>query len=192
MNITRLYLAISLIVSLSPINAALAQADSWALDAAKAPFSQKPASGKLFGKEFHADNSMLTIMHGFPSIGGRTTPDATVALNDEHTYSQMLVGITKMSPPYENAQFSQAASASAADSPTLEVRLSGATPTTKDCKVGEFGVHLSLGKKDAKELIPVYIVLRIDKDNWVEGYCYAKIFDSKPTRIEYLKGAGSK
>jgi hypothetical protein len=146
-----------------------ATSNKWVLAAASAPFAQTKLAGKIDGKSFAPSNCDVKFYHDplHPGYG------ALIALDDFSSATSAKITLSALTS-LQNVQVAQAARSATSATADLGLRDYKVAKKFNDIERGQFGLHLSFGKPVSAKKIPLYLVLRLDKDNWFQGYAYAE------------------
>ena len=144
-------------------------ASSWVLDAARLPFQQIPLHGEIDGIEFKPVVAEITFMRSGATSGAKSGVDE-ISFKDG---GGRQIDVTVYNAiKFENVIYSQTALSPPKGLPTV-----GVVVDLRNLSRGDFAIRLSLGKFSDAKTQPVYVVLRLDRDNWLEGYIHAQVHE---------------
>ena len=167
----------SLIVFLIGVStAAMAQAprppkgDSWVCDAVKMPFKQIPLHGQIDGIDFKPVVAELTFMRSGGASGRK--PDGVEKISFKDGSGRQIDVTVYNTNKFEDVIYNQTV-VSRANS----VFNIGVVIDLRNLSQDDFGIRLLLGKFSAANSQPVYVVFRLDRNNWLEGCIYVQLHE---------------
>jgi hypothetical protein len=159
---------------LSGVNAAAiaqgAGVDSFVSEVARLPFKQTPLHGQIDGIDFKPVIAESVFMRLDATSGHKSDGVNKISFKDGG--GRQIDVTVYNSSKFEDAIYTQSVSTPAQGSTNLGVAID-----LRNLNRVDFGIRLSLGKLSAARVQPVYIIFRLDRNNWLEGYIYAQVHE---------------
>lgn len=147
---------------------------SWLADAVKTPFSQAPLHGQIDGIEFAP--TVIDKIFQRSNVTGRAAsaghPDSADKISFKDGGGRQIDVTIYGAAKFENIMYSQSERQPVKGATKLAI-----ANGLHNLSTGEYGIRISLGKISAEKIQPIYIILRIDRGNWMEGYAYARVHE---------------
>jgi hypothetical protein len=165
-----------LLVFLSGLGAAaMAQgaggvSDSFVSDTAKIPFKQIPLHGQIDGIDFKPVVAETVFMRSGAASG--RTADGVDKISFKDGGGRQIDVTVYNANKFEDVNYTQTALSRIKGAASIGVDID-----LRNLNQSAFGIRLSLAKLSAEKTQPVYVVFRLDRDNWLEGYIYAQVHE---------------
>ncbi|MDR3617093.1 MAG: hypothetical protein P4L53_26285 [Candidatus Obscuribacterales bacterium] len=172
---TRLLIFLSAAALSSISAAAMAQGtvgniDSFVSETVKTPFKQTPVHGKIDGIDFKPIMAEIIFMRSDAAPG--RTPNGGDKISFKDGGGRQIDVTVYTANKFEDVIYTQAPSPRVPGKTSL-----GVVIDLRNLNQTDFGIRLSLGKFSEAKTQPVYVIFRLDRDNWLEGYIYAQVHE---------------